>query len=159
MRDAWLGLILWAMPPALGAQEAQDKKPAVPLYTNSDLERVAPYRDQTGVASVPGPRPAAEIPRATEKAAPGLPRGRGETYWRHEADRVRQQVRKLEAQAATVRSRIEAERARPQQHGKSAKRGPDLEARLAALRLEARQLEDDLSDRARRDRALPGWLR
>ena len=158
MRDVWLGLLLLAAPSALWAHEPPDKKTtAVPLYTNSDLERVAPFRDQTGVASVPGPE--AVVERTTSKAAPSASRGRGETYWRHEADRVRQQVRKLEAQAATVRSRIEAEKARPQQHGKSAKRGPDLEARLTALRLEARQLEDDLLDRARRERALPGWLR
>ncbi len=151
MRDVWLGLLLLTAPQAAPAQE---KKPVVPLYTNDDLERVAPYRNQTGVASVP----ATETARAAPAPAPAPPRGRGEGYWRREADRVRQQVRKLEAQAATVRSRMEAEKARPQR-SRSARRGPDLETRLLALRLEARQIEDALADRGRRDGALPGWLR
>ena len=84
---------------------------------------------------------------------------RGEGYWRREAERVREQVRKLEVQAATVRARMEAERARPQRSRSGARRGPDHEARLLALKLEVRQIEDELQDRARRDRALPGWLR
>ena len=151
MRDVWLGLLLLAAPPEGPAAE---KKPAVPLYTNDDLERVAPFRNQTGVASVPAVGAAREASRAPSTPA----RGRGEAYWRREADRVRQQVRKIEAQAAALRSRMEAERARPQR-SKGARRGPDLEARLAALRLQARELDDELCDRARRDGALPGWLR
>lgn len=151
MRDVWLGLLLLAAPPD---RPAPEKKPAVPLYTNDDLERVAPFRNQTGVASVPAVGSARETPRAISTPA----RGRGEAYWRREAERVRQQVRKIEAQAASVRARIEAERARPQR-SKSARRGPDLEGRLTALRLQARQLDDELCDRARRDGALPGWLR
>ena len=149
MRDVWLGLLLLTAPPAVSAPE---KKPVAPLYTNDDLERVAPFRNQTGVASVPSP----EAARAPHPEAP--PRGRGEAYWRREADRVRQQVRRLEAQAATVRSRIEAERTRPRR-SRTATRGPDLEARVRALGLEARALDDELGDRARREGALPGWLR
>ena len=150
MRDVWLGLLLLTAPQAVSAQE---KKPAAPLYTNEDLERVAPFRNQTGVASVPPPEAARAGP------APESSRGRGESYWRREAERVRQQVRKLEVQAATVRARMEAERARPQRSRSGARRGPDHEARLLALKLEVRQIEDELQDRARRDRALPGWLR
>ena len=162
MRDRWLGALLLSAASAAGAQEAPEKKPAVPLYTNADLDRVAPFRDQTGVDSVPGH--AAE-PAPTHKAAKAgdgvsSARGRGESYWRKEAEKVRQQIRKLAAQAATLRSRIEAERARPQRSkSRSPKPGSDLEARLEALRLEARTLDDDLADRARRDGALPGWLR
>ena len=55
MRDVWLGLLLLTAPPAVSAQE---KKPVAPLYTNDDLERVAPFRNQTGVASVPPPEAA-----------------------------------------------------------------------------------------------------
>lgn len=157
MRDVWVGLILLAAPQAAPAQE---KKPVVPLYTNDDLERVAPFRNETGVASVP--------PAETKGAALPVPtpsRGRGEDYWRREAARVRQQVRRLGAQAASLQSRIEAEKARPwrsrvaSRRSRVASREPELEARLAALQREARELEDELSDRARRDGALPGWLR
>ena len=34
-----------------------------------------------------------------------------------------------------------------------------LRARLVALGRRMRQMEEDLSERARRERALPGWLR
>ena len=149
MRDVWLGLLLLTAPPAVSAPE---KKAAAPLYTNDDLERVAPFRNQTGVASVPP----AEAARAAPAPAP--PRGRGEAYWRREATQVRQQMRRLEAQAASLRSRIEVERTRPRR-SRSAARGPDFEARLRALQLEARALDDELADRARREGALPGWLR
>ena len=148
MRDVWLGLLLLTTPPSGSGQE---RKPVAPLYTNDDLERVAPFRDQTGVASVPAAR--------AERAAPGsAPRGRGEAYWRREAAQVRQQVRRLEAQAAALRSRIEAERTRPRR-SRTGTRGPDLDARLRALGMESRALEDELLDRARREGALPGWLR
>ena len=149
MRDVWVGLILLAAQ----APHAEEKKPAVPLYTNDDLDRVAPFRNQTGVASVPG----AETTRAAPLARASS-RGRGEDYWRREAQRVRQQVRRLEAQAASLRSRIEAERTRPWR-SRVASRAPEHETRLAALQREAKQLEDELLDRARRDGALPGWLR
>ena len=43
-------LALLAGPAIAGATEG---KPAVPVYTNEDLERVHPFRDETGVASVP----------------------------------------------------------------------------------------------------------
>ena len=145
MGDVWVVLMLLAAPPAAPAE-----KKAVPLYTNADLERVAPFRGQTGVDSVPPPPgpPAPPAPKA----------GRGEPYWRREAVRVRQQVRRLEAQASSLRVRIEAERARPRRT-RTAPRSSGLEARLEALKLEARDLEDELSDRARREGALPGWLR
>ena len=150
MRDVWVGLILLAAPQA---RPAEEKKPAVPVYTNDDLERVAPFRNQTGVASVPGAETTRAVP--LEKTPS---RGRGEGYWRREAQRVRQEVRRLEVQAASLRSRIEAEKTRPGR-SRMASRAPEHEARLAALQREAKQLEDELSDRARRDGALPGWLR
>ena len=149
MRDVWLGLLLLTAPPAVSAPE---KKTAAPLYTNDDLERVAPFRNQTGVASVPP----AEAARAAPAPAP--PRARGEAYWRREATQVRQQVRRLEARAASLRSRIEAERSRPRRL-RTTMRVPDLEARLRALQLEVLTLDDELADRARREGALPGWLR
>ena len=71
MRDVWLGLLLLTAPPAVSAPE---KKTAVPLYTNDDLERFAPFRNQTGAASVPEAEPTRAAP------APAPARGRGEAY-------------------------------------------------------------------------------
>ena len=34
-----------------GALPLEDEKKPIPLYTNDDLQRVAPYRDQTGGSS------------------------------------------------------------------------------------------------------------
>ena len=46
---------------------------------------------------------------------------------------------------------------------RTSKSGPSSEAtlrtKLGALERRMRQIEDDLADRARRDGALPGWLR
>jgi cell division protein FtsB len=95
------------------------------------------------------------------------PRGRGEDYWRREAARVRDRVRAIAAQAAEVQAQI-AERAdegrllsrRRRSGGSSGTRSEaTLRAKLAALERRMRQLEDDLADRARREGALPGWLR
>jgi len=152
-----------------GATAAADEEPAparrrpVRVYTNEDLERVHPFKDQTGVRSVPAvpsedrPAPA----RAEEQA-----RKRGEEHWRREAERVRDRVRAMEGQAADLRARI-AERAEEATHVLTRRRGGSsgsgseatLRAKLLALERRMRQLEEDLADRARREGALPGWLR
>jgi hypothetical protein len=133
------------------------------LYTNEDLDRVRPFRDQTGVRSIP-----AVGPDDHPAAAPAdeRPRRRGEDYWRREAARVRDRVRAIAAQAADVRAEI-AERAeeglltRRRRSGSSSSPRSEttLRAKLATLEGRMRQIEDDLADRARRDGALPGWLR
>jgi hypothetical protein len=124
---------------------ADEKKP-VPVYTNADLERVRPYRDDTGVASRPA---VASVPTAE---AESRPTGRGEAYWRREAARVRQ---RLEALA-------EQEEARRQRPGVRSFTDPQVvrwQARIQGLQARRRALEEALLDRARRDGALPGWLR
>lgn len=158
------------------ADEAEKKRP-VPVYTNEDLERVRPFREETGVASVPaspppdplgavGPHPApgpaspaSRARRAGSRAAgPGL---RDEAWWRGEAARVRDRVRTLELQAAQLRRRITEARAEPWS-SRRRRAGPDTrpwQARLSAIEERQRTLEDDLLERARRAGALPGWLR
>jgi hypothetical protein len=148
---------------------ASPLRPPARLYTNEDLDRVRPFRDQTGVRSVP----AVALEPSTEGRArerPGSPpadaRGRGEEYWRGEAERVRDRVRAMETQADELRLQI-AERA--EEAGRQLTRGrrgsagagsaAALRARLVALERRMRQMEVDLSERARRARALPGWLR
>ena len=59
----------------LGEAGAEEKKP-VPLYTNEDLDRLSPYRGQTGVlsestvesASIPAPRTRAPEARSLLEA-------------------------------------------------------------------------------------------
>ena len=158
-------LALLAGPAIAGATEG---KPAVPVYTNEDLERVHPFRDETGVASVPAFPPGERPGRsAYGPDAAGVKLGartadrHSETYWRAEAERVRGQVRKLEAQAEDLRRRIGA--ARPDPWSSRRRRAaPDTspwQARLAAVERLRRDVEADLLDRARRAGALPGWLR
>jgi len=168
----WTILVCLALAGPLGAEEAE--RPRVPLYTNEDLDRVRPYRDQTGVASRPDPGPPSAGDRPPASAGParrgrsggratgGRGASRGETYWRGEAARVRERVRALDDQAADLRRRIAEKRAEPWTNRPRPPAGPAiaaLEARIAALAERRRALENDLEDRARREGALPGWLR
>ena len=121
-----------------GASTRDDEKKPVPLYTNDDLRRVAPYRDETGVSSTPAEAPAVA-------PAPAKSRARGEDYWRGEADRLRDRLRPLRERAAELRF--------------SLPRIVAGERRLRALDERIREAESRLEDRARREGALPGWLR
>ena len=148
-----------------GADEdpAPAPRPPVRVYTNEDLDRVRPFRDETGIRSVPAVAPG-DRPAPAEKQ-----RGRGEDYWRREATRVRERVRALEAQASELRAEIaeQAEgtsqvlgrRRRSSASLSGAGSSARLRAKLASLELRLREMEEDLADRARRDGALPGWLR
>ena len=95
-------------------------------------------------------------------------RGHGEAYWRREAAAVRERLRALEERAAGLRTRIaERERARATRPSTAAAsaRPPastsvaSLQASLAAVERRMQRTQDDLEERARRDGALPGWLR
>jgi|MudIll2142460700_1097286.scaffolds.fasta_scaffold168758_2 hypothetical protein len=137
-------------------------KPPVRLYTNEDLDRVRPFRDETGVSSVPAV-PAGD--RETRPPAGERQKARGEAYWRREAERVRDRVQAVEARAAELRAQI-AERAEEASRGTRGRRSSSgsgstatLRAKLASLESRIRQLEDNLAERARREGALPGWLR
>ena len=138
--------------PSLRADE-----PRVPTYTNDDLARVAPLAGETGVLSVPA---FADRP-ASVPAARAAGRGEaGEAHWRREARRVRERVSALREQIAELprpgslppsASRSAAAAAERQREATAARRAT-LEARI-------RTLEDELAERARREGALPGWLR
>jgi hypothetical protein len=160
-----LSAVLCAHPATADEDPPAAARPPVRVYTNEDLDRVHPYRDETGVRSVPA------VPQE-ERAAAGRaekPRGRGEEYWRREAARVRQRLRAMQAQAAELRASIaeqadEAAHFLTRRHRSSASLSGDgsstrLQSRLAALERRTREMEEDLAERARRDGALPGWLR
>jgi len=135
---------------------------AVPLYTNDDLDRVHPYRNETGVASEPASvRPA---PRSRSRDASA---SRQEEYWREQAARVREKVARLRAEARELRAQLAANEARrregPLDRGRSSRSDASsdlrITARVAGIEDRMRRLEEELQDRARRQGALPGWLR
>ena len=150
---------------ASGADEVArpPARPPVRVYTNADLERVHPFAAQTGGSLVPA-APADEDPAGERETAS---RGRGESYWRREAAAVRERLRALEERAAGLRTRI-AERERDKQeivYGGRRRSSPgsasiaSLLSSLAAVERRMQRTQEDLEERARRDRALPGWLR
>jgi chromosome segregation ATPase len=153
-----LGLLL-LVPGAAG--EPEEKKP-VPLYTNEDLERVSPLRDQTGVSSsVTVPREPAASRRAADDG-----RARSEAYWRREADRLQERLRPERDRIEDLRTRI-AERESQSLARSRSRRAPagtgtpleDWRRQLAALEARVREAEARFEERARRAGALPGWLR
>jgi hypothetical protein len=133
--------------------EAVEEKRAVPLYTNEDLERVRPTRDRTGVASQPAA--AADAPREPAQQ----PKGRGEAYWRREAERLADRLRPLRSRAADLRRRIDERWGDPKVRTLSDPRLAAWERELAETQATMRELEARLEERARREGALPGWLR
>jgi hypothetical protein len=154
------GFVCLAAAP-LGADEPEKARPPR-TYTNEDLERVAPYRGQTGALSEPGETPASNRDAGTSRDD-GPARRRHEAYWRAQAERLRQQLSALRRRAEDLRARIEEARRRPAPSSGKARRGPDpaagFERRLRVVEAEMRERQDALEERARRAGALPGWLR
>ena len=135
------------------ASPLDDEKKPVPLYTNADLERVSPYRGETGVDSKPATAPARE-----ERTAAGR-QARGEEYWRREADRLRDRLRPLRVRLADLRARIEERRRKPGVRPSTDPQIEGWERRARVVEEQVRELESRLEDRARREGAMPGWLR
>jgi septal ring factor EnvC (AmiA/AmiB activator) len=132
---------------------------ATPTYTNEDLERIAPLRAQTGVSM----RPAVAAPKAAPGPRATLPTAGTEAHWRREAERVRARIRTLREKADEIQSKIDERRRRPPATSRRGIQAPvdttALERRVARIDETIRELEQDLEERARRARALPGWLR
>jgi hypothetical protein len=156
-------LALLCVAPASRAQETPRPavRPRAHVYTNADLERVHPRAAETGVNSVPAVA-AGDTPETAAREE--RRRGRGEAYWRSEAARVRERLRALEQRAAELRAQIAERASQSEVFGRRrASSGSSsiasLRASLAAVERRARLTQDDLEDRARRDGALPGWLR
>jgi hypothetical protein len=168
-----LSALLCASATAPDDAPASSQRPPARLYTNEDLDRVRPFRDETGVRSVPAVAPDVSKRQGAGALGGGSAmvdaHGHGEEYWRREAERVRDKVRAMETQADELRLRI-ADRAEEASHtltrgrrssssGSRATSAASLRARIAALERRMKEMEVDLSERARRARALPGWLR
>ncbi len=145
-----------ALAPAGNASDAQRK--ATPLYTNADLDRVAPLRGETGATSEPAVVPTASRTTSADEARESRERERAEAYWRREAERHRARVAALHRRADELRARIAEAVARPGR--KSASRSTaGAEVRLRSLENDIREAESGFEERARRAGALPGWLR
>jgi predicted RNase H-like nuclease (RuvC/YqgF family) len=156
MTHRWVLLALLSAAPALAAE------PPVPtLYTNEDLDRIHPYRAQTGVTSTPACDPSEKQTDARDGARSrraARDADREETYWRREARRHRLQVRRLERRAAALRREIERRRKESGSSRARAQSGSPRET-LADVEAEIAELEAEFEERARRAGALPGWLR
>ncbi|MFN8091483.1 MAG: hypothetical protein U0599_04535 [Vicinamibacteria bacterium] len=170
-----LGLTAFVCPPRLRAAEAATPRPPARVYTNEDLDRVRPFRDEVGGRSVPAVVPGEDSSGARGGRRPARdggssPRPHDEGWWRTEARRVRERVEALRAQADELRAKIAAAEDERRAYNRSLGSGraraaqprgpePGASARLAGLERRAKSMEDDLLERARREGALPGWLR
>ena len=161
-----LGLSLLVL--ALGTAEGAEEKKQVPVYTNDDLDRIAPLRDQTGVSSTGAPV-AASLPSGKSGRAGTAPKAddfaaKSEAYWRREADKLRARQQRARAKIETLRSRMAAaENQSGPRSGEARARGAaqaeTWRGQIAALEAQLREEDAQFADRARRAGALPGWLR
>jgi hypothetical protein len=141
---------------------ADDGRARARAYTNDDLERYAHLRTEEP-GDVPD-EPTAVRPRpragARASAAPAAAAAtRGEAYWRREAERTTETVRRLREQAADLAEKVADLRREPGVMPYSDPRIVRLETRRRAIEERAREAESRLEERARRAGALPGWLR
>jgi hypothetical protein len=146
--------VVWAFPAF--ATDRPEKKP-VPTYTNEDLARVAPYRHQTGALSEPASSFSEDA--SGSRNATAATRAKQERYWRREAQKLRNRLRPAREQVEDLRFRI-GERGRLP--GVRPFTDPTIQAwerKLESLTRKIRDWELRFEERARRERALPGWLR
>jgi hypothetical protein len=123
-----------------------------PTYTNADLERVRPLRDQIGGASEPAHRPA---PAEVEREAPDL----DEARWRREAERLEERRARDDDRIAELRYEVEALRRDPRVLPYSDPRIVRAEARIEQLERRRDERWRRFLERARRAGVPPGWLR
>jgi predicted RNase H-like nuclease (RuvC/YqgF family) len=141
---------------------SEDGARHVPLYTNVDLERVSPLRGQTGVLSQPASvTDVSSSPRPKDSSR--ARRERDEAFWRRESARLRSRIEPLARRARALERRIAAQAAVSSRDSRSRARDSARIRRLEEQRLELleriKSMQADLEERARRARALPGWLR
>jgi len=143
----------------LGSAAPQDgeARNETPSYTNDDLERMAPLRHQTGALSQPAFSPASA--RSSPKRRPSRSRSGDERYWRREADRLRRRLQPKLEQLRELQLKIEERRAIPGVRPYTDPKIQSLERKAASLSRRVRDWQDRFEERARREGALPGWLR
>jgi hypothetical protein len=134
------------------------------FFTNADLERMAACRYQTGAESRSQTATReADAPRdrrpTRAKAAESAGPYAAEEDWRAQWRAIDQKTRRLRREAQELRQEA-GDAPREPRKRPTGRRSPSLlNAKALALEAEARELEDEFQDRARRAGALPGWLR
>jgi hypothetical protein len=159
---AAIALVAAPQPPDCSLPPSSRSEPRV--FTNADLERMAACRYQTGAQSQVGTRTPEETARPARRSREGSPGGGSdeaalEADWRARWRSVDQKARKLRQEARDLRQEA-AEAPRDPKKQPTGRRSPSLLiSRARSLEAEARELEDEFQERARRQGALPGWLR
>lgn len=134
------------------------------VFTNADLELMTACRYETGALSEPGVNhpaaPSRKGPSARSAPNPAAAGSRDlEADWRARWRAVDQKVRRLRRDADELRQEA-AEAPRDAKKRQTGRRSPSLLLRRAQrLEAEAKELDDEFQERARREGALPGWLR
>jgi hypothetical protein len=163
---SWPSLGLRLLLLAAGAAPPEEKKP-VPVYTNEDLDRISPHRDETGVNS----QVTVPVARSAPMRGADDGRARSEAYWRKQAESLHVRLQRARERIDDLRARIAEKEAKAADDSfrSRSRRGPSrassdapLEAmrrQLAAMEARVRDEETRFEERARREGALPGWLR
>ncbi|MBK5256847.1 MAG: hypothetical protein JJE39_12500 [Vicinamibacteria bacterium] len=129
------------------------------VFTNADLERMAACRYQTGAESRPGSRSRTSGPPPTRRSTGPMAKDGAGADWRAQWRAIDQKARRLRLEAKELRQEA-SEAPRDPKKRPTGRRSPSLlEARARSLEAEAKELEDEFQERARREGALPGWLR
>ncbi len=134
------------------------------VFTNADLERMAACRYQTGAQSEignPTSAAAARPARRSKEASRGEGSDPGaiEADWRARWRSMDQRARRLRREARELRQEA-SEIPRDPKKQPTGRRSPSLLiGKARSLEAEARELEDEFQETARREGALPGWLR
>lgn len=133
------------------------------VFTNADLEMVAACRGRTGALSQPEaarPEPGgARRPGATPPETDRARRDATEADWRARWRSIDQRARRLRQEASELRQEAAAAPRDPRKRPTGRRSPSVLIARAEAREKEARDLEDEFHQQARRAGALPGWLR
>jgi hypothetical protein len=122
-------------------------------FDDSDLER---YRRGRAPDSPPAPASASSAPAANERDL-----NREKVYWRKEAERHEREVARIDANLRRLQWRLNEKRSKPRNR-EWLTEDPAiglLEDSIRSLSEERRRLEERFRERARKEGALPGWLR
>ena len=163
-----------ANPPQLSCSLQPGSPSAQRVFTNADLERMAACRrENEGSPDVPT-TDAADAPsskgsgRARKSNANSGSADRthnsasdsAEEDWRAQWRAIDQKARRLRREAQRLREEAAETPRDPKKKAPAGRRGPNLLiARAQDLEADARELENEFQERARREGALPGWLR
>lgn len=134
---------------------AAEDRPPTRVYTNEDLVRVRDRRGETGVTSEAAP--AAGTPAVTRRGDRSPVQA--ERYWRQAAERERRRLAVLQDRLLVLEQRLAERRSAPTPRSGVRPPTDGLEAQIGAQRRRIREQQALFEDRARREGALPGWLR